>query len=204
MPRIVHSSKRGVAVGATPTQTEQVSPARLKTILLVEDQEVCRITTKWFLANFGYAVVTARSAEEALALFVPEIHDVVVTDNNMAGLTGTERGNRPTARTVCLRAKFAAIWEITPVTVPPELVSRRQFKLWGFPRSAQPHRGEGELSEIQPSAGGIQEVDNSRPPSIGARSTTMVARTLACRARKWETDGKHAPRNCGRFSDFYL
>ena len=90
MPSIVHSSKRGVAVGATPTQTEQVSPARLKTILLVEDQEVCRITTKWFLANFGYAVVTARSAEEALALFVPEIHDVVVTDNNMAGLTGTE------------------------------------------------------------------------------------------------------------------
>lgn len=56
----------------------------------MEDQDVCRIATKWFLANFGYTVVPARSAEEALALFVPEIHDVVVTDNDMAGLSGAE------------------------------------------------------------------------------------------------------------------
>jgi DNA-binding response OmpR family regulator len=40
-----------------------------KTILLVDDQEDCRITTKWFLSNFGYAVDSARTAEEGLALF---------------------------------------------------------------------------------------------------------------------------------------
>lgn len=51
---------------------------------------MCRITTKWFLANFGYRVVPTRSAEEALALFVPETHDVVVTDNDMPGLSGAE------------------------------------------------------------------------------------------------------------------
>lgn len=56
----------------------------------MDDHDECRITTTWFLANFGYTVVAARSAEEALALFVPETHDVVVTDNAMSGLSGTE------------------------------------------------------------------------------------------------------------------
>ena len=60
------------------------------TILLVDDQDERRITTKWFLSNFGYVVVTARSAEQALATFIPEIHDVVVTDNTMPGVSGVE------------------------------------------------------------------------------------------------------------------
>jgi len=59
-------------------------------ILLVDDDDVCRITTKWFLNNFGYAVETARSAEQALSLFDPQNHDVVITDNSMSGMNGTE------------------------------------------------------------------------------------------------------------------
>ena len=62
----------------------------MKTILLVDDGDDCRITTTWFLANFGYAVDAARTAEEALALFDPKIHDLVVTDNAMPGMTGAE------------------------------------------------------------------------------------------------------------------
>jgi CheY-like chemotaxis protein len=62
----------------------------LKTILLVDDVDDSRVTTKWFLANFGYAVDSVRSAEEALALFNPKIHDVVVTDNSMPGMSGAE------------------------------------------------------------------------------------------------------------------
>ena len=64
--------------------------APLKTVLLVDDQTDSRTTTKWFLANFGYLVVAVRSAEEALALFDPKLHDVVVTDNYMPGITGVE------------------------------------------------------------------------------------------------------------------
>jgi CheY-like chemotaxis protein len=64
--------------------------APVKTILLVDDGDECRVTTKWFLANFGYAVDAARTAEEALALFDPAIHDLVVTDNAMPGMTGAE------------------------------------------------------------------------------------------------------------------
>ena len=67
------------------------SPAApVKTILLVDDGDACRVTTKWFLTNFGYAVDAARTAEEGLALFNPAIHDLVVTDNSMPGMTGAE------------------------------------------------------------------------------------------------------------------
>jgi CheY-like chemotaxis protein len=62
----------------------------VKTILLVDDEDDIRVTTKWFLANFGYAVDAVRTAEEALAVFNPTIHDLVVTDNTMPGMTGAE------------------------------------------------------------------------------------------------------------------
>ena len=69
----------------------QKSPSPiLKTVLLVDDSDASRLTTKWFLNNFGYEVDCARSAEEALALFDPAIHDIVVTDNSMPGMTGVE------------------------------------------------------------------------------------------------------------------
>ena len=65
-------------------------PARLNTILLVDDGDELRVTAKWFLTHFGYVVDAARNAEEALALFNPAIHDLVVTDNSMPGMTGSE------------------------------------------------------------------------------------------------------------------
>ena len=63
-------------------------PTPVKTILLVDDGDEMRVTTKWFLTQFGYAVDAVRDAEEALALFDPAIHDLVVTDNAMPGMTG--------------------------------------------------------------------------------------------------------------------
>jgi CheY-like chemotaxis protein len=62
----------------------------VKTILLVDDGDSTRVTTRWFLTNFGYAVDSVRSGEEALALFNPSVHDVVVTDNSMPGMSGLE------------------------------------------------------------------------------------------------------------------
>lgn len=61
-----------------------------RTILLVDDNDACRVPTKWFLNNFGFAVDCARSAEEALSLFDPAIHDMVITDNSMPGVSGAE------------------------------------------------------------------------------------------------------------------
>jgi len=70
--------------------SENSTSSSAKTILLVDDEDEVRITTKSFLTNFGYVVDSAPSAEKALALFNPKIHDVVVTDNSMPGMTGAE------------------------------------------------------------------------------------------------------------------
>src|SRR5204862_3187428 len=83
-------SKTLHAGSLNPKPVENPSLPLMKTILLVDDADDCRVTTKWFLTNFGYAVDSVRSAEEALVLFNPEIHDLVVTDNSMRGMTGAE------------------------------------------------------------------------------------------------------------------
>jgi CheY-like chemotaxis protein len=65
-------------------------PQSTRTILLVDDVDFLRVGVKWFLGNFGYAVDSVRSAEEALTLFDPKVHDIVVTDNSMPGMSGAE------------------------------------------------------------------------------------------------------------------
>ena len=62
----------------------------MKTILLVEERDEVRITTRWILSNFGYIVDSTPSAEEALAVFDPKTHDIVVTNNSMPTMNGTE------------------------------------------------------------------------------------------------------------------
>src|SRR5215469_9559021 len=63
---------------AKPHQIVERPPAsNLKTILLVDDADESRLTTKWFLASFGYAVESVRDAGEGLSLFDPKVHDVV-------------------------------------------------------------------------------------------------------------------------------
>ena len=59
-------------------------------ILLVDDMDDFRMTMKWFLTSHDYAVDSASSAEEAISLFRPEVHQLVMTDNSMPGMTGAE------------------------------------------------------------------------------------------------------------------
>lgn len=63
---------------------------QLKTVLLVDDNIDTRILTKMFLNNFGYEVDSVDSAEEALKLFKPALHNIVLTDNSMPDMTGGE------------------------------------------------------------------------------------------------------------------
>ena len=89
----------------------------VRTVLLVEDEPLIRMTLAEDLRGFGFAVIEARSADEARGLLLehPEI-DSVVTDVRMPGdldgldlarLVATERpevrlvimsGNWPTGR----------------------------------------------------------------------------------------------------------
>jgi CheY-like chemotaxis protein len=70
--------------------TVAMSAALSKTVLLVDDVDASRLVSKWFLWNFGYEVDSARTAEEALILFDAKVHDAVITDNSMPGMTGLE------------------------------------------------------------------------------------------------------------------
>lgn len=72
------------------TVVEDPAASGVKTILLVDYGDGSRVTTRWFLSNFGFAVESVRNAEEALALFNPKTHDLIITDNSMPGMTGVE------------------------------------------------------------------------------------------------------------------
>ena len=56
----------------------------------MDDQHEARSITKLFLSNFGFVVHSFSNAEDALGSFDPAIHDLVVTNNIMTGMTGRE------------------------------------------------------------------------------------------------------------------
>jgi CheY-like chemotaxis protein/two-component sensor histidine kinase len=61
------------------------------TALLVDDEDLVRVSTADMLVEFGYEVVEASSAEEALRLMGEGLRpDLVVTDHLMPGLSGAE------------------------------------------------------------------------------------------------------------------
>lgn len=61
------------------------------TALLVDDDELARISTAEMLTDLGYSVVQAQSAEDALRLLDGGLNaDLVVTDHLMPGKTGAE------------------------------------------------------------------------------------------------------------------
>jgi CheY-like chemotaxis protein len=69
---------------------ESEGPPQLKTVLLVDTFDDSRNLVRWFLANFGYIVDSVHNAEEALLVFAPAVHDLVVTDYLMSGMNGAE------------------------------------------------------------------------------------------------------------------
>ena len=69
---------------------EKNSEAHVRTVLLVDDNDDSRVLTKWFLDNVGYAIDSAQSAEEALSRFNAKVHDLILTDNSMPGMSGAE------------------------------------------------------------------------------------------------------------------
>lgn len=82
------------------TQRVEIVPGR-GTALLVDDEDVVRLSTADMLSDLGYQVVEAASAEEALRVVEGGLHvDLVITDHLMPGMTGTDlartlRAHRP-------------------------------------------------------------------------------------------------------------
>jgi CheY-like chemotaxis protein len=71
----------------------------LGTALLVDDEEMVRMSTADMLMDLGYEVVEACSGEEALQLIDGGLQpDLVVTDHLMPGMTGVELAKAVRAR----------------------------------------------------------------------------------------------------------
>ncbi|WP_324806393.1 ATP-binding protein [Sphingomonas sp. LY29] len=81
-----------------PIAAMSVANAR-GTALLVDDEELVRMSTADMLADLGYEVVEAGSAEEALKLVeAGATPDILVTDHLMPGMSGEELARRMRAQ----------------------------------------------------------------------------------------------------------
>ena len=74
-------------------------PTGLGTALLVDDEDLVRMSTADMLIDLGYNVVEASSAEEALKLVTDGLRpDILITDHLMPGMTGVELARNLRAR----------------------------------------------------------------------------------------------------------
>ncbi len=78
------------AIQATPA----AEAPNLRTLLLVDDEKPIVDALRRTLRPEGYRIVTAQSGDEALALLAIHRVDVIVSDQRMPGISGTELLNR--------------------------------------------------------------------------------------------------------------
>jgi DNA-binding NtrC family response regulator len=67
-----------------------VSQEALRTLLLVDDETNVLASLKRFLRHENYRILTAESAEEALAILAANEVGVILTDHRMPGTSGIE------------------------------------------------------------------------------------------------------------------
>jgi CheY-like chemotaxis protein len=104
---------------ATPVRKDEAElAAGVGFVLLVDDEEVIRNTTAQMLADMGYAVIEAASADEALAHLADPRISLLVTDHLMPGMSGTELAREARARRpglpILVISGFAEVADIAP------------------------------------------------------------------------------------------
>jgi CheY-like chemotaxis protein/two-component sensor histidine kinase len=120
------------------------------TALLVDDEDLVRMSTADMLMDLGYEVVEAGSAEQALRLVDGGLApDLVVTDHLMPGLSGVDLArvlhSRQPELPVLIVSGYADVQGIAP----------------GFPRLAKPFRA----AELAASLAGLRPVGASQRSS---------------------------------------
>ena len=124
----------------------ELEPVRSRgAALLVDDEEAVRVSTAEMLADLGYSVVEAASAEEALRFIGSGAQvQVVVTDHLMPGMTGTDlahaiREQRPDVAVLILSG-YADVEGVAP-NLPAAHEALPQGRAGRQPRGTAPARG---------------------------------------------------------------
>lgn len=107
------------AVQAPDWRPSGVALATAGTALLVDDEELVRMSTADMLSDLGYKVIDTSSAEEALQLLEKGLApDLVVTDHLMPGMTGADLAREVRTRHphigVLLVSGYAEVEEVAP------------------------------------------------------------------------------------------
>ncbi len=77
--------------GMSPlTEPERAQPITAHTVLLVEDDPMVRLLTERTLQRFGWTVLCAGSAEDALEILKDSVCDLLISDFAMPGMNGVE------------------------------------------------------------------------------------------------------------------
>jgi CheY-like chemotaxis protein len=96
LPTCEAGSKGPAAARAAAPESDSRS---VGTVLLVDDEELVRMSTADMLADLGYTVTEAASAEEAMGLVDQGLRpDMLVSDHLMAGMNGTDLAHELQAR----------------------------------------------------------------------------------------------------------
>jgi PAS domain S-box-containing protein len=106
----------GVAAAATSDVNDATRGAGL--VLLVDDEDLIRGSTAQMLADLGYSVIEAASAQEALPYLADPDLAMLVTDHLMPGMTGTELAREAQARRpdlpVLIISGYADLEDVAP------------------------------------------------------------------------------------------
>jgi PAS domain S-box-containing protein len=94
-------------VGQGPQHSANEKTFKNATVLLVEDDDLIRITTTEILSDIGWKVKEASTAQEALKILEKESVDILLTDVGLPGVSGLQLARDVYARRPDLRLVLA-------------------------------------------------------------------------------------------------
>jgi signal transduction histidine kinase len=94
----LHASRFQIIPPSESAVVRSISPEQAARVLLVDDDPRLVTVLSDMMRGEGHAVTTATNGDEALAIFDPKGHDVVITDLGMPKMNGWEVAERIKAR----------------------------------------------------------------------------------------------------------
>jgi signal transduction histidine kinase/CheY-like chemotaxis protein len=94
----LHASRFQIIPPSESAVERKISPEQAARVLLVDDDPRLVTVLSDMMRDEGHPVTTATNGDEALALFDPKTHDVVITDLGMPKVNGWEVAERVKAR----------------------------------------------------------------------------------------------------------